>query len=573
MTKAVYKSIYKWIAILAIFSFSITSCNKDEAIETISPSITFDEESGIYTVKIGEAITITPKVADATKPVYNWKMNGKVVGSGPAYTFSSEEEGQYFVTFRVDADNGYAEEEIRIDVVEKMVPVISLAIPEEGYLTAISGKELEIAAQVKFSKGASYKWTLNNKEVGSDSIYVFKQSETGDYPLSLTVTNEDGKDEVSTTVKVIPVPTLDISFESEKMTVPLGCSIQIVPLIEHDTPNTTYIWEVDNIQQMGETSKAFTFAPAEKKQYTITVTGTDGQITEKESVVIDCVDEEGEYRYPITADSKAKQNKVYEYLPAPGQFINEGYTANTMAEANAFAEKEMNKDFYVSLGGFGGYIVVGFDHSIRNIQDEYDFAIYGNSFSGSSEPGIVWVMQDENGNGLPDDTWYELKGSEYGKSETIQNYAVTYYKPAAPGMNVQWRDNKGNTGYIDYMKQFHTQDYYYPAWVKAKSYTLRGTCLKARNAYNPATGNWENKEYDWGYADNYGTDRARDNNSEAETNANYFKIENAVYPNGAPANLKYIDFIKVQSGVNAKSGWIGEVSTEVFGFEDINLNK
>lgn len=42
----------------------------------------------------------------------------------------------------------------------------------------------------------------------------------------------------------------------------------------------------------------------------------------------------------------------------------------------------------------------------------------------------MWVMQDVNGNGLPDDTWYQLKGSEYGKEETIETYAVTYYRPA-----------------------------------------------------------------------------------------------------------------------------------------------
>ena len=59
----------------------------------------------------------------------------------------------------------------------------------------------------------------------------------------------------------------------------------------------------------------------------------------------------------------------------------------------------------VSLGGFGGYIVVGFDHSIQASggYGGYDFSITGNQFSGSSEPGVVWVMPDENGNGEPDD--------------------------------------------------------------------------------------------------------------------------------------------------------------------------
>lgn len=40
-------------------------------------------------------------------------------------------------------------------------------------------------------------------------------------------------------------------------------------------------------------------------------------------------------------------------------------------------------------------------------------------------------MQDVNGDGLPNDEWYELKGSEYGKPETIQDYAVTYFRPVS----------------------------------------------------------------------------------------------------------------------------------------------
>ena len=39
------------------------------------------------------------------------------------------------------------------------------------------------------------------------------------------------------------------------------------------------------------------------------------------------------------------------------------------------------------------------------------------------------VSVDVNGNGLPDDEWYELAGSEYQKPSTIKNYEITYYRP------------------------------------------------------------------------------------------------------------------------------------------------
>ena len=41
--------------------------------------------------------------------------------------------------------------------------------------------------------------------------------------------------------------------------------------------------------------------------------------------------------------------------------------------------------------------------------------------------------------------------------------------------------------------------------------------------------------------------------------------------NGSAHQLKYIDFIKVQTAVNTKSGWLGENSTEVFGFYDYSM--
>ena len=295
----------------------------------------------------------------------------------------------------------------------------------------------------------------------------------------------------------------------------------------------------------------------------------------------------GEFYRARTAESKADWNKVYEYTPAPGQFINElktgGFdgTQTTPEAAVAYAEARMSQTtadgtpnpIWVSLGGFGGYIVVGFDHSIDN-SGGYDIGILGNSFNGSSEPGVVWVMQDENGDGKPNDTWYELAGSETGKAETIQNYEVTYYRPSEPQQPVQWTDNKGNSGQVDYLKQYHRQDFYYPMWVEADSYTLTGTCLKERN-YDASTNGtyWVNPHYDWGYADNFSPiDRLTDDeNTNADINANHFKISNAIDTAGKAKHLDYIDFVKVQVGVNTKSGWLGEVSTEVCGFYDYRL--
>lgn len=272
-----------------------------------------------------------------------------------------------------------------------------------------------------------------------------------------------------------------------------------------------------------------------------------------------------EYYRPKTSASNDTCNVVYEYMPAPGQFINELKTGGfdgsqtTRPAANDYAMARLKKNLFVSLGAFGGYIVVGFDHSIDNTGG-YDFGIMGNMFKNSSEPGVVWVMQDTNGDGLPNDTWYELQGSETGKATTIQDYEVTYYRPTEPGQPVKWTDNKGGEGEIDYLKSFHDQEYYYPLWIEEDSYTLSGTRLEARNYDQSGKGSyWVLPEYEWGYADNFSAvDRPAD-----APRMNKFKISNAIDKEGKPVDLYFIDFVKVQSAVQSKSGWLGEVSCEV----------
>jgi hypothetical protein len=47
-----------------------------------------------------------------------------------------------------------------------------------------------------------------------------------------------------------------------------------------------------------------------------------------------------------------------------------------------------------------------------------------------SEADRVWVKEDKNGNNIPDEMWYELKGSDdssaHYKNMITRRYAVTY---------------------------------------------------------------------------------------------------------------------------------------------------
>lgn len=281
--------------------------------------------------------------------------------------------------------------------------------------------------------------------------------------------------------------------------------------------------------------------------------------------------------------------RVYEYCPAPGQFINEMpqyEDGDTYADILKKAEESISgkNDIMISLGGYGGYVTFGFDHTIVNVEGECDFRIWGNSFyeltnpdakGGSAEPGIVMVSYDVNMNGLPDDPWYELAGSEYFKPTTMHRYSLTYRRPdstKAPVPDedypyltdltyIPWHDSEGNTGYMP-KNSFHPQDYY-PKWVDADELTFTGTCLAPNGVDLSGMGTYYVLySYDWGYVDNHPNDYA---------DLNSFDIGWAVDEYGNHVDLPGVDFIRVFTGLNQYCGWLGESSTELCRGQDLHI--
>ena len=549
------------------------------------PKIRLDGDSGVYTVKQGREITIAPSYENAEGATYSWKLDGRLIGNDASLSFMREAVGEYYIVLTVTANTGSDSKELRVDVVELEIPTVTIAGSES--ITVALGSEVKLNASIrKTSLPTALSWMVNDEVVSQELAYTFTAETLGTYSISAKASNEDGSHSDSITIEVVNPEDMPFvwEFDRKEYHTVAGRKLRIAPSIQSEAEGVTYAWSVDGGESIITEEPHFTFVAESTGEYNITATATakrgDKDITITHNIVVAAY-EEGAYRREVSGSSKADWSKVFDYTPAPGQFINElktgGFdgTQTTMEAAIAYAEQRMSNENWVSLGGFGGYIVVGFDHSIANSGD-YDLGILGNSFAGSSEPGIVWVMQDENGDGEPNDTWYELAGSETGKAETVQNYAVTYYRPSGAGMPVQWSDNLGNHGEVDYLAQFHRQDYYYPLWIDTDSYTLTGTCLAPRNYDASGHGSyWVNAEYEWGYADNFSPiDRVGEgDNSNAVANVNYFDISKAIDCDGEPINLEFIDFVKVQCGVNAKSGWLGELSTEVFGFYDYNIKR
>lgn len=245
---------------------------------------------------------------------------------------------------------------------------------------------------------------------------------------------------------------------------------------------------------------------------------------------------------------------VLNFRPAPGQFVNILPSVGTDETAEAAAERVLSHDGLVSLGAWGGEIVFGLDSSLVNDHD-YNFTIFGNAFIGAAEPGIVYVSADENHNGIADDTWYELAGSE--SASTRRNLSVTYYRPASDSADIRYVCSDGTSGYVRH-NEYHSQSYY-PSWMDSDSLVFHGSMLPC-NAVDVSGNNTriDLQNYDWGYADNQ---------PNSDSHACSFKIDWAVDSLGNPVSLDYIDFVRVQTGVLfTEGGSIGEISTEVSGF-------
>lgn len=546
-----------------IFSivFVITGCREQRG--SLPPVIVLEQQ--LYETVVGEPVTVAPQYencGDGT--VYLWTCDGETLSTEPSLTFSRNVRGEYWIQLTVGNSAGEDRAEIRIDVYDVAPPEISLPGAAAGF-SVLKDSSLVLAPEVRSALSVTYSWSIDGTPVSADSVLTFPTDETGLFEVSFSAENRDGADEIEFTVEVLsPGDAFSWTFDRTEYGISSGRSLLLRPLDIEYPFDAVYIWSVDGNEVQGGQAPEYVFDITSEGSHTVNVTMRNSYTTASQDLTVIVLPAEGTYFRPPVGSSSPLISQVYEYTPAPGQFINEGYTAATSAEACDYAFQRLSEGQFVSLGAFGGYITVGFDHSVESGgEGALDLQITGNAHSSSSEPGIIWVSQDENGNGLPDDIWYELRGSEYGKPETWQDYAVTYYRPSSNGTSIEWTDNRGSSGSVDYIPAYHSQETYFPLWITADSYTLRGTRLEDRLVDENGNGSlWIGHPFDWGYADNWsGTDPDIDK----------FRISDAVRWDGEPADLTYIDFVKIQCGVQAKGGWTGEQSTELTLIRDLHL--
>jgi hypothetical protein len=287
-------------------------------------------------------------------------------------------------------------------------------------------------------------------------------------------------------------------IQRNRYTLTQGKTLVIAPVCWRIPGGAAYQWTVSggNYTSHGEYLTFNSGTPV--GTYNVTVGAYSGStLIAQASTIVECVSPTG----------SGSVNKEYSNEQiAPGQFVEPNWGT--------------------SLGGYGGSAMYPFT-TTNGAGD--DFRISGNAFGGWVEPGIIWVMKDENHNNAADDTWYELKGNatELG-IPVIRRYAVTYYR------NRSWEDNLGNTGILGHAQKYRSD------WPDAM--TLAGTRLD----YNFDTTDIPGYMLQ-GYVD---------------TGDALFDISDAVQADGTPVSLDRIDFVMIQNGIHVYTQIFGEISTE-----------
>ncbi|MFI3292215.1 MAG: PKD-like domain-containing protein [Rikenellaceae bacterium] len=538
------KAIFLIFTIFAVVSQS--ACQSDTSTDNIpAPTITLDSSTDIYTTTQGGAITITPTYQNVEGATYAWSLDGVVISSYPELTFLSSVVGDYYIVLSVARDSYTVYKELKIEVLSPDIPSIQFIEGESLYV--VVGNEFTISPIVV--GGSSYSWSIDGVEISTSDELIYSFDSVGIYEVTLGVSNDHGTTYSTLIVNVVESEDMPFSWSFERVNYNISSGRQIrlkcwnvTSEIEGDL-----VWSIEGEELQRGSSEEYIFDKEQVGVYIITLCKLDSSdnIIASQDFEVNVCDVEGTFKRPTSGNAQC--NKVYEFTPAPGQYINEGYDCSTMEEACDYAFSRLEAGSYVSLGAWGGSIVVGFDHSVE-CSGDYDIMIQGNATSTSSEPAIVMVMQDENGDGLPNDTWYELAG---GESLFTSDYCITYYKPTTSSSSVAWLDNFGGSGSVSY-NNFHNQSSYYPAWIAEDQLTIYGTRLESK-AYQTDSGIWVNPPFEWGYADNY-------YNSES---VNYFRISDAVNWRNESVALEYIDFVKIYTAVNDQVGMMGEVSSEI----------
>lgn len=297
------------------------------------------------------------------------------------------------------------------------------------------------------------------------------------------------------------------------------------------------------------------------------------------------------------------------YLPAPGQRVNISpwkIAENSLGTPRGGGTQTPNNDEVVTLGGFGGQIVLAFDHDVENNPANpmgLDAIVFSNALWYDGDPNLHWaefatieIMSELNDNNIPGndpgEQWYIIPGSCLSDADTwrTQHWArgtINGY-PAYTG----WPDDY-NTSAYELFPQY--QDIGTPP---TSTWVFINPNSEDADPSNDYLEGW------WGYAEYTPTLLLGDRNADDFNNAysdapnmppelfytipddpytvgisagsgggDAFDISWAVDPcTWQPANLQTFRYIRLTTAVDIRQlGVLGEISAEIDAVADVRL--
>lgn len=287
--------------------------------------------------------------------------------------------------------------------------------------------------------------------------------------------------------------------------------------------------------------------------------------------------------------------RVLDFSPACGQWVNDprfNDPSRALGAPLGGGVVQADNSKLVSLGGFGGSLTLGFDHTVWRRPTNplgLDFIVFGNAFWVGGQPwrrsveaGVVEISRDVNGNGQPDDPWYLIPGSHI--TDLVQQWQTRTWDdacddPAYPPADCAWVP-AGRHG----------------IWTTS-TYRLPPEIFETAVMEHP-DGSGAVDEMAWGYADLSptlvlgdldGDDVVDDPNQTPERfytrpdnplqvdntpgsgGGDGFSIDWAVDPlTGQLAHLDGFDFLRITTSANVVLPLLGEKSTEVGGVAQVS---
>jgi hypothetical protein len=302
----------------------------------------------------------------------------------------------------------------------------------------------------------------------------------------------------------------------------------------HKDTGVTYSWSVSGgsfSSPASGTAEFFSFTPTAAGTSTITVSVTGNNYITGQPVSKTATTQVVCYNGAVSAGAAAWGLGQKLLQPGPGQYATAG------------------SGYGWSLGSFGGYEVWRVNH--QNI-----YTISGNAFSGWDEPGVVWIQEDRNNNGIPDETWYELKGSQdYVAKGLNRRYAVSYIDTNDEQSGIGSRliyfvDARGRAG--TWLSQWHT------SWPSRITFT--GTLLGDSGGKVPDDNTCSAL---WGYVDVSGPASGHGPPGDIHK-ANEYPVHRAIRADGSSVTLTDVRFIKVHTAVFTNTSYFNDKSTEIY---------